>query len=939
LNLDLGTEGIAMTEKDSIKVYELAKELGIDSISLLDRLKEIDIKVKNHMSALSSEEADSARTALQPKAKKKKKAATKTKKKTVSKKKTAAATAAAPAATKTKKKAVVRRKAADADAPAAAAAAVDAEAPAAPKAAPTIIRRRTRSTNADGDVQETVTRKVITRRESEDGESPDQVEVVTSSETKDATPAPAPVQAAETAAAPTEGAEEAASDKEKVVLPASAKATLAAPSPNKKPKISILSTAKLETKSKLNVIEIQKPEPQQSRGGAPGTQGPPGTRTRPGMGRITRLTKESIDKMAEEEAAKKKRGGGGERPTRPEDVRFADYRKKEVSFIGRKKKALPTRELRQTQITKMKASKRVIQIQEVITVGELANQMSVKATEVIKKLIGMGQMATVNQALDLDTAQLVSADFGFEVKDVGFKEDSIIEKVEDKEEDLKPRPPVVTVMGHVDHGKTSLLDAIKSTNVVSKEAGGITQHIGAYTVEADGKQITFIDTPGHAAFTSMRARGANATDIVILVCAADDGVMPQTREAVQHAKAAGAPIVVAVNKIDKPGANPEKVMQGLSELELLPEDWGGDTMFIPVSAIERTNLDKLLEAVLLNAEILELKSNPTALPEGVVLEARLEKGRGPVATVLVQRGTLRKGEALVSGMHAGRVRAMMDHRGKMVKEVGPGMAAEITGLEGVPGAGDIFTVVKDDSAAKKLVDYRKDQERRKTSVREKVSLEQLMAKLQAGETKELRVVLKADVYGSVEAVKESLEKLSTEKCKVNVVLSAAGGITESDVLLARASEALILGFNVRPETKARQVAESEGIEVKSYTVIYELLDDVKKAMVGLLDKKKVEKFVGRAEVRETFSVPKIGTVAGTAVIDGKMVRNAQVRLLRDNVMLYEGKLSSLKRFKDDAKEVQTGYECGIGIEGYNDIKTGDIIEAFELEFVTPELDS
>jgi translation initiation factor IF-2 len=456
-------------------------------------------------------------------------------------------------------------------------------------------------------------------------------------------------------------------------------------------------------------------------------------------------------------------------------------------------------------------------------------------------------------------------------------------------------------------------------------------------VEKDGKLITFIDTPGHEAFTVMRARGANVTDIVILVVAADDGVMPQTREALSHAKAASVPIVVAMNKIDKPGANPEKIKQQLAELDLLSEDWGGQTMFVPVSAIQKTNLDKLLEAILLNAEVLDLKANPEARATGTVLEARLEKGRGPVVSLLVRRGTLRVGDAVVSGSLAGKVKAMMDDKGNTVTEVTPGIAAEILGFEGVPNAGERFDSPATESDARTIAENRTDKARAAAAPAGKISLDDLFSKIQAGNVKELSVILKADVFGSVEAVRDSLTKLSTEKVKVNVIHSAAGGITESDVLLATASNAVIIGFNVRPETKARQMAEAEHIDIKCYNIIYELIDDVKKAMTGLLDKKKVEKFLGRAEVRQTFSVPKIGTIAGSAVIDGKIIRGANVRLLRDSRIIYEGKMSSLKRFKDDAKEVATGYECGIGLENYNDLKPGDLIEAYQIELVTPEL--
>ena len=606
-------------------------------------------------------------------------------------------------------------------------------------------------------------------------------------------------------------------------------------------------------------------------------------------------------------------------------------------FIPKRKKAPVGKSMNKTELTTAAAHKRVVEMGDTIKVSELAQQMNVKANDVIKKLMMMGQMATMNQAIDFDTASLIAHEFQFEVKNIAFKENAILESGEDEAETLVSRPPVVTIMGHVDHGKTTLLDAIREANVASGEAGGITQHIGAYTITKDGKMITFIDTPGHEAFTMMRARGANATDIVILVVSADDGVMPQTREALAHAKAAGVPIIVAVNKIDKPGANPEKIKQGLAELDLLAEDWGGQTMFIPVSALKKTNIDKLLEAILLTAEVEDLKANPNTLARGVVLESRVERGRGPVASMLVRRGTLHLGDIVVSGTQWGRVKAMTNHLGENVKEVMPGMAVELLGLDGVPSAGDQFDAVKDEKAANALVDFRIQQNRDKKQMSSKASLEDLFARAQAGDTKELRVVLKADVYGSVEAVRDSLIKQSTDKVKVKVIFSGTGGITESDVMLANASDAVIIGFNVRPETKARAIAEAEHVEIKVYTIIYELLDEVKKSMAGLLDKKKIEQYLGRAEVRQTFSIPKAGTIAGCFVIDGKVIRNAQARLLRDSRIIYDGKLSSLKRIKDDAKEVAQGYECGIGFEGFNDIKVGDLIETYQVNEITQEL--
>ncbi|TYO99715.1 translation initiation factor 2 (bIF-2) [Geothermobacter ehrlichii] len=600
---------------------------------------------------------------------------------------------------------------------------------------------------------------------------------------------------------------------------------------------------------------------------------------------------------------------------------------------------------KKTEITVSKAIKRKIRIADAITVGELAKRMGVKANDLIRELMSMGNMVTINHPLDFETAEILAAEFNYEVENVGFDEEAILNveadgsQTEDKLEDLVERPPVVTIMGHVDHGKTSLLDAIRETNVIAGEAGGITQHIGAYDVELDGRKIAFLDTPGHEAFTAMRARGAKVTDIVVLVVAADDGVMPQTKEAINHAKAAGVPIVVAVNKIDKPGANPDKVKQELTEFELVPEEWGGDTIFVEVSAKEKINIDGLLEMILLQAEVLELKANPNKRASGAVVEARLDRGRGPVATVLVQAGTLRVGDPIVSGIHWGRVRTMINDRGEQLKEAAPSTPVEITGLSGVPDAGDTFHAVKDEKSAKEVAQHRaqklREAELAKTS---KISLEQLYARIQQGDVKELKVIIKADVQGSVEAVRESLLKLSTDECRLVVIHTAVGGITESDISLASASDAIVLGFNVRPEPKAATMAEAEGVDIRLYNIIYDAVADIKNAMEGLLAPTMKEVELGRVEVRETFHISKIGTIAGCYVLEGKVTRNAHVRLVRDSVVIYEGKLSSLKRFKDDAREVAAGYECGIGLENYNDIKVGDIIEAFEIEEVKTTLE-
>ena len=575
-----------------------------------------------------------------------------------------------------------------------------------------------------------------------------------------------------------------------------------------------------------------------------------------------------------------------------------------------------------------------ITIPESITVKDFAAELKKTTADVIKKLLGYGIMATINNEIDFDTAALIADEFGVKVnkKETVTEEDILFDDSEDKEEDLEVRPPVVVVMGHVDHGKTSLLDTVKRTNVIEGEAGGITQHIGAYKVKVNEREITFLDTPGHEAFTAMRARGAQITDIAILVVAANDGVMPQTVEAINHAKSAGIPIIVAINKIDLPDANIDKVKQELMTYELVPEEWGGDTIFVPISAKQHQNIDQLLEMVLLEADVLELKANPHKQSKGVVIEARLDKNKGAVASMLVQRGTLDVGDTIVVGSSIGRIRTMTDEKGKKVKAAGPSTPVEITGLAEVPQAGDIFYEVKDEKTAKHLIEKRKRQEREKAiNANSKVTLDNLFQQMEEGNLKVLNLIVKADVQGSVEAIKQSMEKLSNEEVRVKVIHSATGAVTESDVTLAKVSNAIIIAFNVRPMPNAKDIADKEDVEIKQYSVIYQALDDVQAAMKGMLAPKYEEHVIGNAEVRQTFKISNVGTIAGAYVIDGKLERNAGVRVIRDNVVIHEGKLASLKRFKDDAKEVSKGYECGIQIEKYNDIKEGDIIEAYILE--------
>jgi len=597
------------------------------------------------------------------------------------------------------------------------------------------------------------------------------------------------------------------------------------------------------------------------------------------------------------------------------------------------KKEKPTKE--PSRPSTLPPKERKIKVYETIQVGELAKLMGVKVGELLKKALMMGLPLTINQSIDADTAAILADEFGFKVEKATVEEELLLQYVPPKEEELKPRPPVVTVMGHVDHGKTTLLDAIRKTDVASREAGGITQHIGAYKVTLeDGRQITFIDTPGHEAFTTMRARGAQVTDIVILVVAADDGVMEQTKEAIEHARAAGVPIVVAINKVDKPNANPERVKSQLAELGLVPEEWGGDTLMANISARNRIGIEELLELVLLQAEMLDLKAAYVRPARGRVIESRLDKGKGPVATVLIQEGTLREGDVFVSGQTFGRVRAMLDSLGQRVKEATPSTPVEILGFEELPQAGDDFIVVEDEEKARKIAEYRQRKAREAEAAKQtKISLEKLFEKLKEGELKELKIVLKADTQGTLEALDASLQKLSTDKVKVTIIRKGIGAITESDVMLASASEAIVIGFNVKPTSQAKEIAKQEGVDIRFYDVIYHLLEDIKKAMEGLLEPVYEEVITGVAEVRATFKVPKVGIVAGCYVKEGVISRNNKVRVIRDGVVVFTGGIASLKRFKEDVKEVQAGYECGLKIENFNDIKVGDIIEAFEVRKV------
>lgn len=701
----------------------------------------------------------------------------------------------------------------------------------------------------------------------------------------------------------------------------------------------------------VGTIELPKEEtttkttrPRPKKGGKPSSPRP----GRPNLGAVA--PQEDKGESSDRGRKKGKRGPGDDKD-RDRKAKGARKSKKSVKFThfdneyqrggkrGKRGRGRMERKASPSTI-EMKASKKKITIYDTISVGDLAAKMKLKASEVIGKLMGLGVMATMNQAVDVDTATLIASDFGYEIEQ-GITEEIGVQMLEAEEEggDTKSRSPVVTVMGHVDHGKTSILDAIRKTDVAEGEAGGITQHIGAYHVRSKAGDVTFVDTPGHAAFTQMRSRGAQVTDLVILVVAADDGVMDQTREAINHAQAAQVPIIVAVNKIDKDNADPDRVKRELAELDLAPEDWGGQTIYCETSAKQNIGIDGLMENIQLMSEMLELKADATRKAKGRVLEAKLDKGRGPVSTVLVQEGTLQIGDSFVVGQHSGRVRAMLDDKGRAITTAGPTIPVEVHGLSGVPLAGDEFAVVTDDKMAKNVSQVRSMKAREsELAAGNKISLDKLFEQMSEGDVQELRVIIRADVQGTLEAFAKAAEDLSTDVIKVRVLHEGTGTITESDILLASASEAIIIGFNVRPSVKVKELGVKEHVDVRSYDVIYHALDDIRKAMVGMLDPTFEEEVIGTAEIRETFGVPKVGTIAGCFVSDGKIQRNSRVRVLRDGVVVYTGKINSLRRFKDDTKEVAAGYECGIGVENFNDVKIGDNLEAFILLEVEATLD-
>jgi translation initiation factor IF-2 len=887
-----------------LKVYELAKELGLDSFALLDKLKQIDIEVKSHMSSLAAEQAEKVRQLLKSE---NKKGPDTTKKRAAAPKATTkkAATAAAPAEKK------------------------EAAAPAAAK------------TTATPTAAAAAKRKVIKRRSgSEDeAESNEQNESGVAREGS----AESDDQSAMAADAP-EAVQEAPSRASQL----GTRANLRTPNDRVVEKDELLDEF---TTRRLKIVKAASPEDiAASRDARPTYRtpgGPSGEKKRgpvaPQPAAAAKPKEEAgmfqpyTSVVKDEET--KKRGGAGVATKKIEDVRISDFRKREMVFQPKRKKLPPGKQIKRTEITTPGAHKRKIKIEDKITVGDLAQRMGEKSNTIIQKLMALGSMVTVNQTIDFDTATLIATEFGYEVENVAFREDAML-KVDQSDEDLILRPPVITVMGHVDHGKTSLLDAIRNAKVVEGEAGGITQHIGAYSVTVEGSPITFLDTPGHAAFANMRARGANLTDIVVLVVAADDSIMPQPIEAIQHATAAKVPIIVAANKMDKPAANIEKVKKDLSQHGVLVEEWGGQVPLVPVSATKKTGLDNLLATIKVQAEVLELKANPTRPAEGVILESRMEKGKGVVTDVLVKQGTLTAGDYIVVGTAYGRVRAITNDRGQQVNKVLPGFPAEIIGLNDVPSAGDFFNVTPAEEDAREIAENRKKKinEQKAADLAPKpMTLDELMAKIPVPGLKELNIVVKADVYGSAEAIKQSIEKIESDKIKAKVIVCSVGVITENDVILAKAANAIILGFNAKPDSKARESAKREKVVIKHYDIIYQLLDDVRLEMENLLEPLRKETYVGRAEVKQTFAVSKIGTIAGSTVVDGKIQRNAFAKVKRGKDVVHEGKVVSLKRFKDDASETIKGQECGIGVENFETYLPGDLIEVFHVEFVKQTL--
>lgn len=897
----------------SQKVFEFAKEVGLETLVLMDKIKEWNLPVKSHMSTLDEKTIEKIKSKLEAEAEAKSAASGKKKKKTAAKKKATATKKTATKKVAKKKTSAVKK--------------------------PTVVKASKAASASATEVEKEdkkpkTTRKKVTRKAASG--------VVIRRKAADI---------AEQAEQDRIAAEEEASRAQSEDTGETGSVEDSSGSPS-------APAVQVKRRNIVGRMDLSKAKPPPGAGaGAGSTASTDGRPQRPGgparniragffAAPLPSMEDERAESFAEiqkrkerEERAKRKPGQGKEE----EDQAFiaADFRKREVIFQPKKKRLAVNKDFKKTQLTVPKASKRVVKVDGTMSVHQLSQELGQKAPVIIKKLMQGGLMANMNTELDYDTVALICSEYNYEAENIFKTADQMIETSAfgNLETDMVTRPPVVTVMGHVDHGKTSLLDVIRKADVVSGEAGGITQHIGAYKVTLDnGKAVTFIDTPGHEAFTAMRARGANLTDIAIIVVAADDGVMPQTAEAINHAKAAGVPIIIAVNKMDKQGANPDRIKQQLTEYEIVPEEWGGSHIFCEVSAIEKTGIKELLEQILLIAEVEDLKANPERSALGIVIESRLEKGRGPVATILVQEGSVKAGDNIVAGTVVGRIRAMMNDKGEQVKLAGPGDPVEVLGFSETPGAGDVFVTTLDEESARKIAEVRaKEAAKERAAKGTGTSLEDLFKKAKNEAVIELPIVLKADVAGSIEAIKNMLEKTSTDEVKVKVVHAAVGGVNESDVLLASTAKGIIVGFNVRPDTSATSRAKEKGVDIKTYTIVYNLVDDMKKALSGLLTPDKIEKPMGRAEVREVFSVPKFGNIAGCMVQDGKISRTDQVRLVRDGVVVYEGVIGSLRRFKDNVKEVASGAECGIGIENFNDIKVGDVIEAYVIEEVAREL--
>ncbi|QDK37404.1 translation initiation factor IF-2 [Bdellovibrio sp. NC01] len=986
------------------KVFEFAKEVGMTPLALMDKIREWNLPVKSHMAELEPSVLEQIKIKLSgggasTEEAKPKKAATRK----APAKKAAPAAAAAPAegdaAAATPAKApVIRRKKEDAPVVETKAKVVskpeaaEPEAEAAPAKTTRVVVKKTAAA-APAQAEAAPEEEAPKAAPAPKAEAP-AVEAKVEAPKKVEAPAPTPAAPQAAAPAPTEAPAPVAAPaarKKEVVVGTSGVASSSTPA----------TTPKRNIIGRMDLSRVQTQAPQRQGGGErpqggytprPAGQGGggyspdrssggggftprPGGFNRPAGGAPTRNIRpgfvaqaappepmpESGGHFQNRDFDKRKRfgtaapaagpAGFGAGPSTREkekeeevkDFNAVEFRKREMVFQPKKKKGSLDRDAMKTQITTAAAHKRVVKVNNTMKLTDLAMEMGLKAPQLVKVLMQNGVMANMNTDLDFDTIALIVPEFGWEAQNVFKTAEDVAQETAfgDLDAEKVTRPPVVTIMGHVDHGKTSLLDAIRKADVAAGEAGGITQHIGAYSVKLDdGSLITFLDTPGHEAFTAMRTRGANATDIAVIVVAADDGMMPQTQESINHAKAAGVPIIVAVNKMDKPGANPERIKQQLTELEIVPEEWGGNTIFVEVSALKKTGLKELLEQIKLLAEVAELKANPKRSGTGLVIEAKMEKGKGPVATLLVKDGTVEVGQYIVAGVMKGRVRSLMNDKGERVQSVGPGLPVEVLGLDGVPAAGDQFDIVKDERTAEEMSTLRKEKAAAIANApAQKLSLDEIFAKVKTGDVKELAIILKADVHGSLEAINGMLAKISTPEVKARVIHAAVGGINENDVTLANTSKGIVLGFNVRPDLGAQAKAKQLGVDIRTYSIVYELIDQMKAAMAGLLSPDVVEEVMGRAEVRNTFNVPKVGLIAGCFVLDGKVQRNNSIRLLRENKIVYEGKISSLKRFKDDAKEVAAGYECGIGIENYNDVKVGDMMEAYVKKEVARELSS